>query len=109
MKSFTPLFLKKNNKSSQKGFALLLVIMVMLLVSFLAMQLVMDVRTETKVAFNVKSRITGLFLAEAGINLGYFWILRTRLSTGRKRTPNLSGKGRYMRNFFQMEGSNTWL
>ncbi|MBC8317091.1 MAG: general secretion pathway protein GspK [Desulfobulbaceae bacterium] len=60
---------------SEKGFALVVVIVIMLLVSFLAGQLILNVRTELKVAFNAKARSSGLALAEAGVNLGIFRIL----------------------------------
>ena len=56
----------------QNGFALMVVIIVMLLVSVLASQLIMLVRTELKIAANAKARAAGLFLAEAGINLSIF-------------------------------------
>lgn len=59
-------------KNSKNGFALLVVIMVLLLTSFMAAQLIMQVRTEQKVAFNAKSRAAGYFLSEAGISLGMF-------------------------------------
>lgn len=59
-------------QNSKNGFALLVVIMVLLLASFMAAQLIMQVRTEQKVAFNAKSRAAGYFLSEAGINLGLF-------------------------------------
>jgi general secretion pathway protein K len=58
-----------------KGFALVVVIVILLLVTFLASQLILQVRTELKVAHNVKQRGTGVFLAEAGINLGLFRIM----------------------------------
>lgn len=62
-------------ESSDKGFALVVVIVIMLLVSFLAAQLILNVRTELRVAFNAKDRSTGLALAGAGVNLGIFRIL----------------------------------
>ena len=64
---------------SEKGFALVVVIVIMLLVSFLASQLILNVRTELKVAFNTKARSSGLALAVAGLNLGIFRILDTPL------------------------------
>ena len=57
---------------SEKGFALVVVIVIMLLVSFLAGQLILNVRTELQVAFNAKERSSGLALAVAGVNLGIF-------------------------------------
>ncbi len=59
-------------RGPEKGFALLVVILVMLLTSFLVTQLVMQVRIEQKIAFNVKKRLAGTFLAEAGVSLGLF-------------------------------------
>lgn len=61
---------------SEKGFALVVVIVIMLLVSFLASQLILNVRTELQVAFNRKARSTGLALAGAGINLGLFKVFK---------------------------------
>lgn len=61
--------------ASRKGFALVIVIVVMLLSTFLASQLVLQVRTELKVAHNAKMRAAGLFLAESGIHLGIFRLL----------------------------------
>ena len=68
------------NQNSDKGFAVMIVIVIMLLVSFLAAQLILNVRTELKVAFNAKQRATGLALANAGVNLGLFRILDKPLS-----------------------------
>ncbi|MCK5195998.1 MAG: general secretion pathway protein GspK, partial [Desulfobulbaceae bacterium] len=64
---------------SEKGFALVVVIVIMLLVSFLASQLILNVRTELQVAFNTKARSSGLALAVAGVNVGIFRILDTPL------------------------------
>lgn len=61
-----------NDLSAQKGFALLVVIVVLLLVSFLAAQVILVVRTELKIATNEKERIAARFLAEAGINIALF-------------------------------------
>lgn len=58
-----------------KGFALLVVMIVMLLASFLASQLILDVQTELKIAHNNKSRLRARFLAEAGISIGLFRLL----------------------------------
>ena len=66
--------LKKKN-SSEQGFALVIVIVIMLLISFLAAQLILNVRTELQVTFNAKSRVVGLSLAKAGVNLGIFRLL----------------------------------
>ena len=63
---------------SQKGFALVVVIVVMLMASFLASELIMLVRTELKISHNIKARISGHFLAEAGVSLGLFRVLGDR-------------------------------
>lgn len=60
------------NKDGQQGFALVVVIVVMLLASFLASELIMLVRAELAISHNIKARISGHFLAEAGISLGLF-------------------------------------
>lgn len=57
------------------GFALLVVIVILLLISFLAGQLILNVRTELKVATNARERAAGLALAQAGINLALFRLL----------------------------------
>jgi len=57
------------------GFALVVVIIVILLASFLASQLIMQVRTELAVSHNIKARVSGHFLAEAGLSLGLFRLL----------------------------------
>ena len=64
-----------SNARQNHGFALVVVIVILLLVSFLASQLILQVRTELQVAHNVKKRSAGVFLAEAGINLGLFRIM----------------------------------
>lgn len=61
--------------SPNQGFVLVVVIVIMLLVTFLAAQLILLVRTELAVAHNVKTRSAGVFLAEAGINLGLFRLM----------------------------------
>ena len=61
--------------SRDRGFALVVVLVIMLLVTFLASQLILQVRTELAVAHNVKTRGSGVFLAEAGIHLGLFRIM----------------------------------
>lgn len=71
----------KNGAAGQKGFALVVVILVMLLASVLASQLIMLTRTELKISHNIKSRAVGHFLAEAGINLGLFRLLDRPLET----------------------------
>jgi len=59
----------------QQGFALVVVIVIMLLISFLAAQLILSVRTELRVAFNAKTQAAELSLAEGGVNLGLFRLL----------------------------------
>jgi type II secretory pathway component PulK len=61
--------------TANRGFALVLVIIVVLLASFLASQLIMQVRTELTVSHNIKARVSGHFLAEAGLSLGLFRLL----------------------------------
>lgn len=65
----------KKSRNSEQGFALVVVIVIMLLISFLAAQLILNVRTELQVAFNAKSRVAGLSLAKAGVNLAIFRLL----------------------------------
>lgn len=66
---------------NERGFALVLVIVVVLLASFLASQLIMQVRTELTVSHNIKTRVAGHFLAEAGLTLGLFRLLDRPLET----------------------------
>lgn len=76
-----PLQFLKEKKSgsaflnSQSGFALVIVIMVMLLITFLASQLTLQVRTELAIASTLKKRAAADFLAEAGVNLAVFRML----------------------------------
>jgi len=87
---------------NNKGFALLVVILVLLLASFLASQLSLDVRTEQRIAANAKDRDRAAILAEAGINLALFRIMDRpvdleaedeygRLVAGREYTHSLKG------------------
>jgi general secretion pathway protein K len=62
-------------RTTEKGFALVIVIVIMLLATFLASQLILQVRTELQVAHNIKQRASGIFLAEAGISLGLFRLM----------------------------------
>ena len=57
------------------GFALLVVILVMLITSFLASQLIMQVRTDLQIAANIKQRVVGRMLAEGGVNLALFRLI----------------------------------
>ncbi len=66
---------RQKRAAGQNGFALVVVILVMLLASVLASQLIMLTRTELKISHNIKSRAVGHFLAEAGVNLGLFRLL----------------------------------
>lgn len=54
------------------GFALVVVILVMLLTSFLASQLIMKVRAELKITAKYRQRAVGRLLAEGGISLALF-------------------------------------
>ena len=62
-------------RSNNRGFALLIVIMVLLLASFLASQLSLDVRTEQRIAANAKDRNRSVILAEAGFNIALFRLM----------------------------------
>ncbi len=68
-------------RTGQEGFALLVVIVVLLLASFLASQLILLVRTELQISHNIKSRVSGHFLATAGVNLGLFRLLDKTMDT----------------------------
>ncbi len=87
---------------NNRGFALLVVIMVLLLVSFLASQLSLDVRTEQRIAANAKERDRSAILAEAGFNIALFRLMDKpvaleaepeygRLVGGREYTHPLKG------------------
>ncbi|MFO7605774.1 MAG: type II secretion system protein GspK [Desulfurivibrionaceae bacterium] len=65
----------KPASQNNRGFALVVVILVMLIISFLASQLIMQVRTDMKISANHKERIVGRMLAEAGVNLALFRLL----------------------------------
>ena len=65
----------KTANGTQKGFALVVVIMIMLLVSFLAAQLILSVRTQQQIAFHARARAIGLSLAQGGVNLGIFRLI----------------------------------
>ena len=53
----------------------MIVIVVMLLASFLASQLILNVKTELLITQNVKARVMGSYLAEAGTNMAIFRVL----------------------------------
>ena len=65
----------KKRVGNDQGFALLVVIMVLLLASFLASQLSLDVRTEQRIAANVRDRDRAAILAEAGFNIALFRLM----------------------------------
>ncbi len=65
----------RRQSSGQRGFALVVVIVVVLLASFLASQLIMEVRGELMVSHNIKARVEGHFLAQAGVNIALFRLL----------------------------------
>ena len=65
----------KKLSGNNGGFALLIVIMVLLLASFLASQLSLDVRTEQRIAANAKDRDRAAILAEAGFNIALFRLM----------------------------------
>ncbi|MEW6593736.1 MAG: hypothetical protein AB1413_02580 [Thermodesulfobacteriota bacterium] len=62
-----------------RGFALMVVIVVLLFASFLASTLTLQLRAEQQTAFNAASRTSGRFLAEAGVQLALFRLLDTPL------------------------------
>jgi general secretion pathway protein K len=87
---------------NDRGFALLVVIMVLLLASFLASQLTLDVRTEQRIAANARERSRAAILAEAGFNIALFRLMDKpvaleaedeygRLVAGRQYTHPLKG------------------
>lgn len=63
------------NRQESGGFALVVVILVMLITSFLASQLIMQVRTDLKISANQQQRVVGRMLAEGGVNLAVFRLL----------------------------------
>lgn len=87
---------------NNRGFALVVVIMVLLLASFLASQLTLDVRTEQRIAANAKERRRAAILAEDGFNIALFRLVDKpvaleaeeaygRLVNGRSYTHSLKG------------------
>ncbi len=60
------------SKKSEKGFALIVVILILLLVSVLVANLTMQVRSELLIATNNKERTAGRFLAAGGVQLAIF-------------------------------------
>ncbi len=76
------------------GFALVLVIVIMLLVSFLAGQLILNVRTELNILHNKKIREKELGLAQAGVNLAIFRLIDVPLEDlGQEWNNFLTGYG----------------
>jgi general secretion pathway protein K len=57
------------------GFALLVVILIMLITSFLASQLIMQVRTDLQISTNIQQRVVGRMLAEGGVSLALFRLI----------------------------------
>ena len=80
----------KQTNRRQNGFALLVVIMVLLLVSFLAVQLTLSVRTELKIGTNTTSGTTGRFLAEGAVSKAVFRLIDTPKETAKKMEESLS-------------------
>ncbi len=74
----------------QNGFALLVVIMVLLLVSFLAVQMTLSVRTELKIGANTTSGINGRFLAEGAVSKAIFRLIDVPKETAKKMEESLS-------------------
>lgn len=70
------------------GFALMVVIIILLIVSFLASQLILQVQTEQKIAFNVKKKATARFLAEAGIQMALLKILEPKTALDEAETES---------------------
>jgi type II secretory pathway component PulK len=75
----------KLKSDKRSGFALMVVIVILMLVSFLASQLIMQVRTELRMAANAGFRTTGRLLAESGVNLALFRLL-DKLEPGTETT-----------------------
>jgi len=61
--------------SNNEGFALIVVMVVLLLTSFLASELIFDVRTEQRIALNAKERERAAMLSAAGINIALFRLM----------------------------------
>lgn len=78
-------------RTRTKGFALVVVIVVMLFVSFLASTLIMQVRAEQQTAFNAASRTNSRFLAEAGVQLALFRLLDKPLAADEQYDTLLHG------------------
>lgn len=74
----SPFFRQKMTEKKHGGFALMVVIIILLIVSFLASQLILQVQTEQKIAFNVKNKAVARFLSEAGTQLALFRILEPK-------------------------------
>ena len=65
----------KKDRRKNGGFALVVVILVMLISSFLASQLILQVRTDMKISANNQQRVIGRMLAEGGVNLALFRLI----------------------------------
>ncbi|MEN8141512.1 MAG: hypothetical protein ABFR97_09850 [Thermodesulfobacteriota bacterium] len=82
----------------ERGFALVVVILILLMVSFLAAELTLGVRSETSSGFNERQQVVGRTLAQAGINLALFHLLDEPVDGG--------GEGA---SFEQGESQDVWL
>lgn len=63
------------NHKKTGGFALVVVILVMLIISFMASQLILQIRTDVRIFANNQQRVVGRMLAEGGVNLALFRLL----------------------------------
>ncbi len=68
------------NQQHQAGFALIVVVLVLLLVTVLAAELTFAVRVGTLEGFNVRQRLGGRALAHGGINQALFGLFDTALN-----------------------------
>ncbi len=66
---------RQQPRAGEQGFALVVVIMVMLLISFLAAELTLSVRADQQIAFHAKARAAGICLAGGGVNMAIFHLL----------------------------------
>ena len=76
----------------QRGFALVVVILVLLMVSFLAVELTLSVRSETISGFNARQQVVGRALAQGALNMGIFSLIDTPQEDGEE--PYLQGERR---------------
>ncbi len=64
-----------DNVIKEQGFALVVVIMIMLLICFLAAELTLSVRADQQIAFHAKARAAGVCLANGGVNMAIFHLI----------------------------------